>query len=494
MRLFTSFITCLLLATLSNASEFVSTQLKDTIKQGSGDIDLLRASTGNASITTEMLESLRQENGGIIVLAVDINEAANGTEKASTQGVAVKSINLEVVKYGITYSFSQFSTKTQTSLAESGSTNRQMYYTLLGETGSSRLTPNGDGDINGSSFDATLSIPVDTNLSDATSVNLEIELVETNESLGDPEAFYDYSAGFEDLAIITYEDAVYLDALAAGRSSAPLVVLDEENATVSSYLFYPSSSSYYIAVYEDNFPSKGDYDFNDLVVGYQVKYGLDINGRVKTIEGDGYMIAKGGSYNHNWYLHINLPNSITATGSLTVNQPSSSSPMEGFPSDIASTGHVLMEVYSNSQQIFYDPNETFVNTLWYTEHIPGPKFSFSVTLDNGVPINQMTLAPFDPILYVQDTGYEIHLPEHSAILNQSANTQNGETNFKDANGYPFALILPENWLFPNEYVDLGNAYPTFISFVESNNTSNTSWYENRIESGVTANNKNKWKW
>ena len=36
----------------------------------------------------------------------------------------------------------------------------------------------------------------------ASSAKLQLVLLQTNEVLGDPEAFYDFSAGFEDLALV----------------------------------------------------------------------------------------------------------------------------------------------------------------------------------------------------------------------------------------------------------------------------------------------------
>ena len=90
-------------------------------------------------------------------------------------------------------------------------------------------------------------------------------------SLGDPEAFYDFSNGYEDIAIVTAEDAGYLDELEPGIVGAPLVLPEDTVATQDGgTAYYPSLTAYYIAAYEDMFPYRGDYDFNDLVVGYRV--------------------------------------------------------------------------------------------------------------------------------------------------------------------------------------------------------------------------------
>ena len=119
-------------------------------------------------------------------------------------------------------------------------------------------------------------MPVNMALDSVTSATLDITLLETNTSLGDPEAFYDYTAGFEDLALVSSEDSTYLAGLAPGQSEAPLVITQGQVLNpVDSWVYYPSAVEYYIAAYEDNYPAKSDYDFNDLVVGYRVGLGME---------------------------------------------------------------------------------------------------------------------------------------------------------------------------------------------------------------------------
>jgi len=95
---------------------------------------------------------------------------------------------------------------------------------------------------------------------------------------------------------------------------------------------------------------------------------------------------------------------------------------------------------------------------------------------------------------VRETSYEIHLKDFSPLLVRSFNSEDGQTSFVDANGYPFAMVVPEDWLFPNEYVDLGDAYPSFVNYIESNNQDNSNWYQEGISTGITKHNRSKWKW
>jgi LruC domain-containing protein len=385
----------------------------------------------------------------------------------------------------------KISTKTKCSLAKINSENRQFYYTLLGRTGSNSIT---GSNLNGTSFDDTLKIPVDIDLSNALSIQLDIQLLETNEDLGDPEEFYDYSAGFEDLALLTSTDVDFLDTQAAGREDAPLVVLTDNPTAVASKVYYPSSTSYYIVGYEDQYPQLGDYDFNDLVVAYRVNFGLNEELQVVTVNAEGYLIARGGSYDHSWHLRITLPEGSQANGTFQLYIPPGISSGSELIQYIDTSSGIDITLFNNTTTLFYDPASPFTNTLWDSEHILGHKFSFEITLSNPVGLDEMDQAPFDPYLYVHDTNLEIHLAGKSPVMPESDNISKGLTSFSDENGYPFALVFPEDWQFPNEYVDIGAAYPQLLEYIQSNRQSQVNWYKNGVDSGITKHKKDDWAW
>jgi len=486
----TLFLASCLLSEATLANDSVTTRLKDTVKKGEGDIDL-QVAQGNKAISAQQIEAYRNANNGVLVLGVDINEAASGSEKASTQGVAVESVTLTAIIDGVAIQYTEFYTETKSSIAAKGQNQRQFYYTLLGRTGSNSIT---GSELDGTSFDSTLSIPVSDDLSQASSLKVQIRFLETNESLGDPEAFYDFSAGFEDLALLAPEDAQFLDQQAAGRDEAPLVVLTDEQTTVMSRLYYPSSSAYYIVGYEDQYPNLGDYDFNDLVVGYRVIFGLNESMQVMTISGEGYLIARGGSYDHNWHLRIDLPQNAQAGGTYQLYIPDGASTGSEAVRNVDTSNGIDVLVYDNTSTLFAHSTSVFANTEWDSEKVLGHKFSFEITLDTPIPVAQMPSAPFDPYLFVVDTNYEIHLQGEVPVLPQSSNIEDGLTSFVDDNGYPFALIFPEDWRFPNEYVDIGEAYPQLLEYINSNKQQNKDWYKHGVEGGLSKHTKDKWAW
>jgi LruC domain-containing protein len=482
----------LLMLPAAHAAGVTSTRLKDVVEKGYGDINLLTAGVQSRNLTMAQLEAFRRDNGGKLAFAVDVNEAADGPEKSASQGVAIEYARVEVTTAAGVVKFEQFSTQTQSSVARIDQTTRSLWYTLIGDAGSRQITGS-TSDVNGSSFDATIRIPVGIDLSTATAARLIVKFLDTNEKLGDPESFYDYSNGFEDVAIVTAADAGYLDQLAAGREEAPLVLAAPGASSPASRLYYPSSDQFYIAAYEDQYPSRGDYDFNDLVVAYRVYYELDPSGNAVAIGGEGYLVARGGGFDSDWRLRLALPATAAGSGTISTFAPDQLSPMAGFPRNVNFSGAADLEIFTSVATLWRDGGNPFVNTPRDQSLIPGHRFTFRLNLSAPLPQGQLPAAPFDPYLYVYNSGYEIHLPGKSPVLAGSRNTRDGKTVFTDAAGYPFALILPQDWRAPVEYMDLGLAYPDFIGFV-SGDAAKQEWYLRPAADRTKATAPSIWRW
>jgi LruC domain-containing protein len=473
---------------LSAAQELASIRLTDVIKsQGTGNIDLFK------DISASQLEQLRAANDGQLVFGVDINEAASGTEKASTQAVTVKyvvlTIGFEDGSQQVYDATSGWFTETYTLVAEAPGTTRSTYYTLLGESGSSRITSNNSIQ---DTFDSTLKIAVtDTLFSDggnnASSATLRIGLLQTNEALGDPEAFYDFSGGFEDLALLDAVDASFIDDYNAGHEEAPMLVLTNppveiDLMAVDTWNYFPTANTFYLVGYEDLYPAKGDYDFNDLTVAYRVKYGLNVDGDVVAIQGLAYLITRGSAYSHDWHLGIDLPANTSGTLSCTTYFPPDYI-SRGFTTtlsqDCSSTpqadvsGNLDLIVFEDTLNIYRDPaGSLFVNTAsipgnWNLRYFDGPKSEFRLDLASPTPMASIMSAPFDPFVHVLDTNRLIRLLEV-------------DPSYQDENGYPFGMLLTATWKPAIAAYNVGIPYQNFDPFVQSKGVTNANWYETYV--------------
>jgi LruC domain-containing protein len=478
-------LTCFLLLGASAARGQDSVKLTDVVRQGVGDLDLLR------DVTPATLEAFRQAGGGELVLAIDVNEAADGSEKSSSQGVSFERVTLRVTLGGTPYTYDVFSTATQALLAPAGSTTRALTYTAVGDSGSNRITANAIQQ----EFDSLITVPVDRDLSSATAAVLEVRFLQTNVTLGDPEAFYDYTNGFEDLALVNQADATYLEDLEPGVSEAPAVVLTDpptqtDPLAVTGWFSYPSAGDFYTVGYEDQFPNLGDYDFNDLLVSYQVQVGVNADGNVVQLKGKAYLVARGSGFSHDWRLRLST---ATVAGDLqrTLTDPDT---FQTQVSEERLTGALDLLGFADTRRVFPSngPDST-VNTQPGQPTKRGQRLDFQLQLDAPLPFAQLLPAPFDPYLVVRNTGYEVHLSERSATPG-SLNVAQGLTTFRDPQGYPYAFLFPTNWPHPWERVRLELAYPDLEDYVRTQGNSNKNWYQLPAVGKVRAYQQEDWEW
>lgn len=193
----------------------IPTILTDTIKSGSGTIDVMKDVSA-----AELEEAL---SGGTLYLGVDLNEDASGLEKSTSQGVAIKEMELIIQTTEGTFSFKTFYTNTTAMITEKGSTEAAEYHTLFGQTGSSDISSATAG-FDLSTFDDVIEIQGIDFTGQVLSAEVRVTFLDTAKNGGDNEQFFDYSAGFEEFAILSSRDAQTLDNADIGLDAAPTSV------------------------------------------------------------------------------------------------------------------------------------------------------------------------------------------------------------------------------------------------------------------------------
>lgn len=478
MCLFASVV--LMVASGQVLANVLSFKFQDKIKNdGVGTIDLFAPALKEKVSNAATLEAFRQDNNGALVFSVSLNEPNDGSENSESQGVAIESVELTLNYATETVVITDLSTRTYSLLLKKGNTERALYSTIVGDSKSNRTSSDILSEINGSSFDGTLRVPVSRDLRDLVGATFTVRFLVVDRKLPDPEAFYDFAGADEEIALLSSTDAAYLDALAPGRAQAPLTLSASGEALVN-WTYYPSNDGYYVASYEDLFPKQGDYDFNDLVVAYRVAMDTNANGEVRQIIGSGYLVARGAAYNHDWRLRMALPSWASGLATYNFYEANSLTPKLGFPKQQWVSGELDLLLAENIAGEFSDGSSTYVNTFHDQAVVEGPRFDFSVVFELPVPFADIEAAPFDPYLYVYDTEYEVHLMGKSPVLRYSRNTQNNLTAFKDENNYPFALVIPDDFAPPLAAIDMGLAYPDYLEYVLSGGTQKTDWFRRPV--------------
>lgn len=231
IRTFGLALAALLVALAARAE--VPTVLTDTIKSGSGIIDVMK------DVTASELEDTL--SGGTLFLGVDINENASGLEKSTSQGVAIKEVELVLRTTEGDFSFTNYYTNTTAMIQESGATEAAEYNTLFGQSGSSQITSGTEG-FDLSTFDDVIEVRDISYSGEILGAEIRVTFLDTANKAGDNESFFDYSAGFEDLAILSESDARLLDNANIGLAEAPSTVTYTASTPSGGDLSAPSGA------------------------------------------------------------------------------------------------------------------------------------------------------------------------------------------------------------------------------------------------------------
>ncbi|AOP35054.1 LruC domain-containing protein [Leptospira tipperaryensis] len=238
--------------------------------------------------------------------------------------------------------------------------------------------------------------------------------------------------------------------------------------TRASTFRYPAEG-YYTISYEDLFPNQGDADFNDYNVRVVFEEDWNAKGQVSRIRAKYTHVAKGAGYNHT--LHLTIPGVTASSYSLTRYAYDGTTVENNFSGN--DTAIQTLEILPKSNTTIPSSNTSRSNTTFKI----GKSAALEVVLQNA--INRVTLgaAPYDTFIKVINTNQEIHFPRRYF-------DSNGKDLYLDSTGFPWALLVTGNFLWPYESTDIRKSYPSFQSWYESMGNLNADWYLTPVTSEV----------
>ena len=233
----------------------------------------------------------------------------------------------------------------------------------------------------------------------------------------------------------------------------------------------PSSNSFGTLAYEDLWPQKGDYDFNDFVVEIKESIVTNQSNAIYQMVFSLRIMAMGGHYNNDFCIGIPDPNGtaeikvfaeknvrhvVEDAGAITIvkiNKPKELLPI--------STNDI---VNANSNGGYQNPIELQIIVEMNGElSYPGgytPKFFIEGNGINGHEIHLAGVAPTSKL-------------KSNLLGTVDDDSGNGKYYLSEDN-LPWGIYIPTSWRYPLENIDLLEAYFRFDEFVESNPS--LGWY------------------
>ncbi len=279
---------------------------------------------------------------------------------------------------------------------------------------------------------------------------------------------------------------------------------DPNDPNRTYYEYYPNSGGYASLAYEDLWPSKGDYDFNDLVVDYQYQIVKNGDYGVTFIEAEFVIKAIGASYLNGFAINFPalLPSDIKSVKLLTSDpddEPFKKNLFEtvnGVESGI--TTSAVIPIFANAYDIMPSPEgKSYVNVIQENQYTTPDTIRMSIELNTPLIFTEIGQAPFDPFLIAdQGRGTEVHLPgkPNTALADIALFRQHDDDTrpnidkyYKSGNNLPWAINIPTSFAYPKEGKAINTAHLKFIEWVQSGGTSATDWYMDETDYRNTNN-------
>lgn len=222
-------------------------------------------------------------------------------------------------------------------------------------------------------------------------------------------------------------------------------------------------------LFEDLWPSEGDYDMNDIVIEYiSTVHRGNNNNMVLRIDDEFKVTNQGGKKMCGFGYQFNVYESAIQSVSYAP-----------IPEDI-STNAKGLEVGQN----YSTPTVMLFNNI--LSQPAGTKFKVTTIFASPVKIENV-MPPYNPFITINGRDKELHLTEHTptSLANKSyfntyfdvSDPDNGIYYVSKNNSYPFAMKLPiRGFVPPTESVRIDVTYPGFSEWVKSNGEKNKDWY------------------
>ena len=236
-------------------------------------------------------------------------------------------------------------------------------------------------------------------------------------------------------------------------------------------------------VFEDLYPGFGDYDFNDMVIGYKFKTVTNALNNVVEIFSYTKVRAHGAQLDNGYGFElptadVGLLSDLTVTGynhtgSLVTLLPN------GLEDGQTKPVVIVLDKVSNVM-------DKFVNTHETGAVAPPVTITVTMTPSGTYAMSDFNLDEWNPFLIIDQTrGYELHLAGQAPTdlgstsyfgTFEDASDPGSNKYYVTAKNLPWALDFPTAFEYPFEKKEITAAYLHFKEWAESGGTLFTDWY------------------
>jgi LruC domain-containing protein len=253
--------------------------------------------------------------------------------------------------------------------------------------------------------------------------------------------------------------------------------------------FFPAAGFGSLA-FEDLWPNKGDYDFNDLVVDYHFRIVTNASNKVTEVMasfvvkaiGAGFQNGFGFQWDDNQVLRadIQAEGSIITENYIVLDDNGTEAGLD-MPTFI---------VFDNSYSVLAPSTGFGVNVTPGHPYVEPDTIRLNISIKPGTyGINELAVHTFNPFLIIdRDRGKEVHLPNRKPTtkasvdyfgLGQDNSDPGAGRYYKTPENLPWALNIVSVYAHTIEGFQITSAHLKFADWAQSSGTMFPDWFENK---------------
>ncbi len=269
--------------------------------------------------------------------------------------------------------------------------------------------------------------------------------------------------------------------------------LNIDDLLVSSYdepqpvvNLFPASGFGTLA-FEDLWPAKGDYDFNDLVIDYQFEITANVSNYIESVKATFIIKAFGASYENGFGFQLsesidaddlNVAGYSITENFINLNANGTESGQTKPTIIVFDNAYNEMDHVSSGIGVNTQPNQPYVE----------PK-TIELTIDfepNTYTLSQLEIYNFNPFLIVnKNRNIEVHLPNYpptdladQSLFGQWDDASDPATGkyYVSGGNLPWAINIYEQFDYPVEKQDIVRAHLKFAEWAKSGGLLYPNWY------------------
>ncbi len=250
----------------------------------------------------------------------------------------------------------------------------------------------------------------------------------------------------------------------------------ENNEEKNGYQYFPGKEEFATLAFEDLWPHKGDYDFNDLVIDYNITETLNKQNEIIELSMKVRVVGLLASMHNGFGLQLGVRPELVAS-------------VTGYKHTKGYT-----KLYENGTEQRQDRAVIIVlEDAWDHFNVKNPDESelieVVVKFTEGVTRKQLGQAPYNPFIMSNgERGREVHLPGYqpTSLVHYDYFGSNDDDSaigttytYKTSDDLPWAIHLPEKFAYPYDSVKVYDAYTVFTEWVKSEGSTYNDWYQDK---------------